>query len=152
MLSMAVGIGTVSLLGTHASFADLMGPFALIGIGGGMTIPLTSVVVSGMPAERAGVASAVFNASREVAGLLGITVIGVVLTSRQHAAARVGASPLTAFLSGYRLGLVVAAALVAAGGVAAYFTLPRPEEVPAAPGVFAASGRDPVAELVEVRA
>ncbi len=125
MLCMAVGIGIVAFFGAHASFGDLMGPFALIGIGGGLTIPLTSVIVSGMPAERSGVASAVFNAGREVAGLLGITVIGVVLTSREDSLLRLGQSPVDAFLSGYKLGLVVAAALVAAGGVAAYFTLPR---------------------------
>ena len=39
-------------------------------------------------ASEAGVASGIFNASREVAGLLGITVIGAVLTARQGAALR----------------------------------------------------------------
>ena len=77
-------------------------------------------------AERAGVASGLFNASREVAGLLGITVIGVVLTARQTAAAHAHASTVVAFLDGYRLGLVVAAGLVAAGGAVAWFALPRP--------------------------
>jgi hypothetical protein len=39
-----------------------------------------------MPAERSGMASALLNNSRDVAGLLGITVIGAVLRSRQGAA------------------------------------------------------------------
>jgi EmrB/QacA subfamily drug resistance transporter len=125
MVAMGAGIGVVSLFGAHASFGDLMLPFALIGVGGGLTIPLTNVIISGMPVERSGVASGLFNASREVAGLLGITVIGVVLTSRENALRAVGESPAAAFLSGYRLGLVVAAALVMAGGVVALFTLPR---------------------------
>ena len=70
-------------------------------------------------------ASAVFNAAREMAGLLGITVIGVVLTTRQSAEVHLGRSSVTAFLSGYRLGLVVAGALVAAGGLLAWVALRR---------------------------
>ena len=38
-----------------------------------------------------------------MAGLLGITVIGAILTARQGAALRAGHAPLDAFLSGYRL-------------------------------------------------
>jgi Na+-transporting NADH:ubiquinone oxidoreductase subunit NqrD len=76
-----------------------------------------------MPRDEAGVASGIFNASREVSGLLGITVIGAILTARQGEALRSGHSPVDAFLSGYQLGLLVAAVLVAAGGVAAYLGL-----------------------------
>ncbi len=83
-------IGSVALLGKDASYLSLMPSFAVIGIGGGMTIPLTATVLGVMPTSQAGVASAVFNASREVAGLLGITVIGAVLTSRQGAALAAG--------------------------------------------------------------
>jgi EmrB/QacA subfamily drug resistance transporter len=120
---MAIGIVSVSLLGEHASFLELMPGFAVIGIGGGLTIPLTSTVIGGMPADRTGVASAVFNASREMAGLLGITVIGVVLSAREHAVSRAGQPGVAAFLSGYRLGLIVAGILVAAGGVVAWVAL-----------------------------
>jgi EmrB/QacA subfamily drug resistance transporter len=122
---MALGIVSVSLLGAHASFGDLMPGFVVIGIGGGLTIPLTSTILGVMPTERAGVASAVFNASREMAGLLGITVIGVVLSARRSAEIKVGHTPAAAFLSGYRLGLIVAAALVATGGVVAWVALRR---------------------------
>lgn len=123
MVLMGAGMASVALLGAHAGWLELMPGFVTIGVGGGLTIPLTGAVVAGMPAERAGVASAVFNASREVAGLLGITVIGVVLSARRTASLHAGHTPLAAFLSGYRLGLVVAAALVAAGGALAWATL-----------------------------
>jgi len=86
-------------------------------------VPLTDLVLGAMPTERAGVASGIFNAAREVSGLLGITVIGAILTARQGSALRAGHAPVDAFLSGYRLGLLVAAALVAAGGVAAFIGL-----------------------------
>ena len=123
MLLMGAGIISVSFFGQHLSFAGLMPSFAIIGIGGGLTIPLVSSILKTMPTDRAGIASGVFNASREVAGLLGITVIGVVLTARQGALSRAGAGPLQAFLGGYRLGLIVAGVLVAAGGLVAWLAL-----------------------------
>jgi EmrB/QacA subfamily drug resistance transporter len=132
MTLMGVGIASVALLGESASYAALMPSFLVIGIGGGLTTPLTDAVLGAMPTERAGVASGLFNASREVAGLLGITVIGAVLSARQSAALRGGAVPLDAFLSGYRLGLLLAGALVAIGGLAAWLALrgTRPVLVP----------------------
>ena len=123
MALMAAGIASVSLLGADATFWQLMPSFAAIGVGGGLTVPLTATVLSAMPRDEAGVASGIFNASREVSGLLGITVIGAILTARQGEALRSGHSPVDAFLSGYQLGLLVAAVLVAAGGVAAYLGL-----------------------------
>lgn len=123
MLLMAAGIASVSLLGQHASFGDLMPSFAVIGIGGGLTVPLTASVLEAMPSSEAGVASGIFNASREVSGLLGITVIGAILTARQSHELRAGHARVDAFLSGYQIGLLIAAALVALGGVAAYVGL-----------------------------
>jgi MFS family permease len=123
MLLMAVGIASVSLLGRHATYLDLMPSFALIGIGGGLSVTLTAMVLGAMPESDAGVASGIFNASREVAGLLGITVIGAILTARQSVAEHAGHDAVDSFLSGYRAGLLVAAVLVAAGGAAAFLAL-----------------------------
>jgi MFS family permease len=115
----------VSLLGKDASFAALMPSFAVIGIGGGLSVPLTAMVLGAMPGEQAGVASGIFNAAREVAGLLGITVIGAVLSSRQGSALRSGVPAPQAFLDGYHAGLAVTLALIGAGIVVAMVTLRR---------------------------
>jgi EmrB/QacA subfamily drug resistance transporter len=123
MLLMGVGIAAISLIGRDASYLSLMPSFTLIGIGGGLSVPLTAMILGTMPTEEAGVASGIFNAAREMAGLLSITVIGAILTTRQSAAIRAGHDPLDAFLTGYRTGLLVAAVLVAAGGVAAFLAL-----------------------------
>jgi EmrB/QacA subfamily drug resistance transporter len=123
MLLMAVGIASVSLLGRHASYLDLMPSFAVIGIGGGLSVTLTAMVLGAMPESEAGVASGIFNASREVAGLLGITVIGAILSARQSVEEKAGHDAVDSFLSGYRAGLLVAAVLVAAGGAAAFIAL-----------------------------
>jgi predicted MFS family arabinose efflux permease len=125
MLLMAGGIASVSLLGEDAGFWSLMPSFAVIGIGGGLTVPLTASVLDAMPRSEAGVASGIFNASREVAGLLGITVIGAVLTARQATLLTAGETPTDAFLGGYQAGLLLAAGLVALGGVAAFVGLRR---------------------------
>jgi hypothetical protein len=79
-----------------------------------------------MPAERSGMASALLNASREVAGLLGITIIGAVLRSRESSALHHGASHAAAFLDGYHTGLLLTVALVAVGAIVSYAALRRP--------------------------
>ncbi len=111
--------------------------FILFGTGAGlMNVPLTNSVMEAAPAQQAGIAGALLNASREVAGLLGVTVIGAVLRARQGSALRGGASARDAFLDGYHTGLWVTIALLAAGVVLSYATLrPRSQarrEAPAA--------------------
>ncbi|MEP6853328.1 MAG: hypothetical protein ABJA87_11820 [bacterium] len=93
-----------------------------------------------------------FKASREVAGLLGITVIGAILTARQSASLRAGHDAADAFLSGYRAGLLVAAVLVALGGVVAWVSLRNAEATLPPDAAGAAAGADgvTVAEPVTV--
>ena len=124
MLLMVVGLVLFARLGLHVGYADLLPGFMLFGAGAGlMNVPLTNAVMHATPPVRAGVASALLNASREVAGLLGITVIGAVLRTRQAAALRTGADPVHAFVDGYHTGLLVTIALLAAGVGVSYLTL-----------------------------
>jgi EmrB/QacA subfamily drug resistance transporter len=138
MLLMVVGLILFARLGLHAGYAGLLPGFMLFGAGAGlMNVPLTNAVMHATPSARAGIASALLNASREVAGLLGITVIGAVLRTRQSAALHAGAAPAQAFVDGYHTGLLVTIALLAAGVLVSYLTL-RPRA--AAPAVPAADG------------
>jgi EmrB/QacA subfamily drug resistance transporter len=123
MLAMAAGIASFLAFGDQAALVQLMPSLMVIGAGGGLTMSLTASVLHAMPADRAGVASGIFNGAREVAGLLGITVIGAVLLARQASLLGSGASPVDAYVGGYHAGLVVAA-----GGVTAYLALRRPAE------------------------
>ncbi|HEY1917218.1 MAG TPA: MFS transporter, partial [Streptosporangiaceae bacterium] len=128
-LGLAIMTGGLYLFarqGLHVSYLALMPGFLVFGAGSGlMNAPLTSAVLDSMPSDRSGVASALMNASREVAGLLGITVIGAVLRSRQGVALRAGTDPARAFLDGYHAGLTVTIALSAAGIVVALLALRR---------------------------
>ena len=119
---MAVAIGGLSTVGEGSSYLDVLPWFLVYGLGGGLLIPLTNVVLGIMPAQRAGVASGMLNVSREVFGLLGITILGAILSARQNA---VTGPPLHRFLEGYQFALVIAAVLVAVGVPVSLFTLGR---------------------------
>ena len=120
----AVGLYLFWRLGQHTTFGALMPGFVLFGAGSGlMNAPLTNAVLGAVPPQRSGMASALLNNSREVAGLLGITVIGAVLRSRQGVALSHGVPAPSAFLDGYHAGLVVTIALILAGVVISYLTL-----------------------------
>ena len=123
MALVAAGLAATSLLGQHASFAALMAPLAAVGIGSGLTMPITAGILGVLPPAQAGVAGGILNAAREASGLLGVTVIGAILTARQAAALASGATPHAAFLHGYSAGLAAAAALVLAGGFISLRTL-----------------------------
>jgi len=122
----AIGLYLFSRLGAGVTFAGLMPGFVLFGAKSGlMNVPLTNAVLGAMPQERSGIASALLNNSREVAGLLGITVIGAVLRSRQGVALQHGVRAAPAFIDGYHAGLAVTIALVAVGAVVGYAALRR---------------------------
>jgi EmrB/QacA subfamily drug resistance transporter len=124
MALMTVGLVLFARLGFGAGIGSLLPGFVLFGAGAGlMNVPLTNVVMESAPSAQSGIASALLNASREVAGLLGITVIGAVLRAREAASLRGGASAPQAFLDGYHTGLWVTIALLAAGVVLSYLTL-----------------------------
>jgi EmrB/QacA subfamily drug resistance transporter len=130
----AIGLFLFWRLGQHTSFGALMPGFVLFGAGSGlMNAPLTNAALGAVPQERAGMASALLNNSRELAGLLGITVIGAVLRSRQGVALSHGVPAPSAYLDGYHAGLVVTIALILAGVVISYLSLRRlPTPAPAA--------------------
>ncbi|WP_433826410.1 MFS transporter [Actinoplanes sp. CA-015351] len=109
---MAAAIAGIAQYGEGTSYADLLPWFALYGVGGGLLIPLSTVVVDALPPGRAGIASGMLNVSREVFGLLGVTVLGAILSNRANAAQ---GAELHRFLEGYQFSLIIAAALVAAG-------------------------------------
>ena len=126
MLLMAAGLSLITLLGRGATFAGLMPGFLMFGAGAGlMNVPLANAVLQATPPERSGIASALLNASREVAGLLGITVIGAVLRSRQGAALHDGAGAVPAFIDGFHAGLYVTVGLAVAGVLVSYLALRR---------------------------
>lgn len=83
LLLCAVGIGSLVGYGVGASYAHFWWVMPLIGVGMGMSfVPISIAVMNRVPVARAGMASAATNASREIGGVAGIAVLGVLLTAK----------------------------------------------------------------------
>src|SRR5215831_11022188 len=90
-------------------------PAMAIGLGAGVVIVPTSVAaMSGVTADRHGVASALLNVSRQLGGALGLAVIATIMASSAARSAAAGNDAPTALTAGFRAGFTVSAALVAA--------------------------------------
>jgi EmrB/QacA subfamily drug resistance transporter len=112
----AGGIVLLLRAGMHTSFVgDLLPALLIFGLGLSMTVaPLTATVLADADETDAGIASAINNAIARVAGLVGVSVLGVIVAGRlgTDTFAR-NAESVRAF----HLAILVCAALVAAGGI-----------------------------------
>jgi EmrB/QacA subfamily drug resistance transporter len=103
-------VGLVALIRLKAGFSywfELLPPLVVFSIGLSMIVaPLTATVLSDAGEHDAGIASGVNNAVARVASLLGIAVVGAVVAGTDNRLDQ----------SGFRLAMVITAALVAAGG------------------------------------
>jgi EmrB/QacA subfamily drug resistance transporter len=123
----AVGLALLVRAGADANYlTDVLPGVLVFSLGLSLTVaPLTSTVLAAASAEHAGVASAVNNDVARVAGLLAVAVLPV-------AAGISGADALDpgVFGDGFRVAMLIAAALCALGGLIALATIRRPGEVP----------------------
>jgi predicted MFS family arabinose efflux permease len=104
------GVLLLARLDADVSYVpDVLPAMLLFGLGLSITVaPLTTTVMSDAHRGDSGIASGVNNAVARVAGLLGIAAVGVAVAGRSGAELD---------LAGYRIGMVLTAVLVAAGGV-----------------------------------
>jgi hypothetical protein len=82
-LFMAIGFACMYGLDLHSTYSQFAWPTLVLATGIGIcTAPTTSAIVSAVPDEKQGVASAVNDTSREMGGALGIAVAGSILAGR----------------------------------------------------------------------
>ena len=125
LLVMASGLGILSLSPGSTPTWTLVALMIPVGGGGSLALPsVTAMLLDRVPAERAGTASGVLNASRQLGGALAIAVFGALVTDTES------------FHDGLRNSLLTAALLVLLA-IAAGLLL-RPQH-----NVDAASGRTP---------
>ena len=103
---------------------SLILPEVIVGLGAGIvTVPSSVAALAGVPAERAGVASALLNVSRQLGGALGLAVISTLVAATTTHALAVGHATGTAMTAGFRAGFTVSAVLLAAATIAALVLL-----------------------------
>lgn len=106
-----IGFLAFTLPGSDGSYWTTFFPaVTILGVGGALFVaPLTTTVMNSVPVEHAGVASGINNAVARTAGLIGIAVLGIVVTTA------------SSYLYGFR-GAMVASALLsfAAAFIAAW--------------------------------
>jgi EmrB/QacA subfamily drug resistance transporter len=112
----AVGIALLARVGRDVSYVtDLLPALLVFAVGLTLTVsPLTATVLADADDSDAGIASAINNAVARVAGLIGVSVIGVVV-----AGTLVGDTfaPNDASVQAFHQAIFICAGLVAAGGV-----------------------------------
>ncbi|MEU1408285.1 MFS transporter [Streptomyces sp. NPDC005728] len=112
-LTMAAGLLVLSLVPASAPTWLVVLLMIPIGAGGSLAVPaVTALLLDRVPAERAGIASGVLNASRQVGGALAVAVFGALIA--QHAG----------FFHGLRVSLLTAAVLVLATTVVSLLLRP----------------------------
>lgn len=101
------GLAGLVVAGSRTSYALLVLPLVAAGFGMAFTMPAaTTAIIAAAPAERAGIAAGVLNASRQAGGAIGVALLGALVGSG-------------AFIPGLRAAMLVAgAAFFLAAGVA----------------------------------
>ena len=130
----AVGVALLVRVDETVHFVeDLLVPMLLFGIGLSLVVaPLTATVMHDAGRGNSGIASGVNNAIARVAALLGIAVVGVAVA---------GESGEELGLDGFRIGMAVTAALLAAGGVVGFLGIRNPARLASSEAPLVSSAR-----------
>jgi DHA2 family methylenomycin A resistance protein-like MFS transporter len=76
----AIGYFSIAGIDRDTSYIYIMVPLMVIGIGVALTVPAISILLlSGAERSQAGIASGVFNAARQIGGVVGVGVFGSLL-------------------------------------------------------------------------
>ena len=139
LVTVAIGLGLLSSAGIHTSFfPTIFFAYIAIGLGIGTSfMPLLTIAMADVPASDAGLGSGITNVSQQVAGALGLAVLGTIATNHSKALEAHGQALASSLVSGYHLAFAIGAASVAVAIVTALVVL-RPLAHRAAVGAAAA--------------
>jgi EmrB/QacA subfamily drug resistance transporter len=117
LLTVVAGLALLTTVGPQTSFfPTVFVAYFAIGLGiGSAFMPLLQIAMADVPAADAGLGSGIVNVSQQVAGALGLAVLGTVATDRTQATG--------SLLAGYHLAFFLGAASVAVGVLAALVLL-----------------------------
>ncbi|MEU1196166.1 MFS transporter [Streptomyces sp. NPDC005813] len=141
ILVIGLGLTAVSFLwfaqlSTDGSFLrSILGPGLLLAVGSGFAFTALVVSsVSGVDPERSGIAGGMINMSQQIGGALGLAILASVANWRSD---RIADGPVddSALTAGFRLGFLVAAAMIIVGALIGWLatrTRPDAQSAPAA--------------------
>jgi EmrB/QacA subfamily drug resistance transporter len=82
LVLVAIGLGLLATVSTSTGYGLVAAALVVIGLGMGATMaPSTEAIMGALPRARAGVGSAVATTLRQVGGVLGVAVLGSLLSS-----------------------------------------------------------------------
>jgi DHA2 family methylenomycin A resistance protein-like MFS transporter len=117
LMCMTAGLTVIGLMPGRTPVPVLSALMIGVGLAGPLVMPpVMALLLHAVPASRAGVASGVFNTSRQVGGALAVAVFGALLASR------------ATFLHGLRVSLLIAAGVALAAAAVSLLSKP-PEDV-----------------------
>ncbi len=127
----ASGVYYLSRIPVDGSYlADLLPGLVVMSLGlGAVFVAVTTAANAGVPADKAGLAAALLNASQQVGGALGLAIFSAIATARTTDLLGAHASPADALTSGVHRALLASSVfLVAAAVVATRITNTRGEQ------------------------
>ncbi|MET7976655.1 MFS transporter [Streptomyces mirabilis] len=138
-------LATVPVVDSGA-YAQMTAQFVVAGFGIGLVVPsMTNAMLGSVDPANAGIASGVLNASRQLGGLIGVAVMGLL----------VGQAASEHFLSGLRAALFCAVVALAISAVLSAVGLPRRQATtataPAAAASKAGSEPEPALKTADAR-
>ena len=108
------GLLGVAAAGAHTSYVILIAPLAAAGFGMALTMPAaTASVIEAAPGDRGGIASGVVNAARQTGSVLGVALLGTLVSGG------------TGFIVGLHIALAIAAGAFFAGAVITFLGIDR---------------------------
>ncbi|MDQ6777890.1 MAG: MFS transporter [Actinomycetota bacterium] len=127
-----IGLGLLGTTGLHTSFfPTIFLAYFFIGLGiGSAFMPLLTIAMADVPTADAGLGSGITNVSQQVAGALGLAVLGTIATNQSKSLQAHGHALASSLIGGYHLAFAIGATSIAIGIVTALAVL-RTRQAPA---------------------
>jgi EmrB/QacA subfamily drug resistance transporter len=115
----AGGMYWLSRIPVHGSFlSDLLPGMLVLSLGiGPVFVGVTTAANAGVPADRAGLAASLLNASQQVGGALGLAIFTAIATSRTHRLLAARTPVAHALTAGFQRALLVGSILILASAL-----------------------------------
>jgi EmrB/QacA subfamily drug resistance transporter len=117
----AAGVFYLARVPVHGSYlADVLPGMLVMALGmGGVFVAVTTAASAGVPAEQAGLAAGLLNASQQLGSALGLAILSAIAITRTNALLAAHTDRLSALAAGYHRGLLVGSVFMLAAAVIA---------------------------------